>query len=120
MRFLIFAFMLVSFGSNSNDLEGCELAGDQAKKIMQFRQSKNNLKLVISLFSESEILIVVDAFLEDHVDVIGQLNIQIDAFGYSSYDDESRRYDEMESKRDNIINKFKVKYFVQCLKNKAS
>ncbi|HHZ69078.1 MAG TPA: hypothetical protein EYN54_02085 [Methylococcaceae bacterium] len=114
MRFLILAMVFVSLGSHSNNLEVCELSGNKAKKIMEFRQSTNDIELAIKNY-KSDMLIVLDAFGEDHVDVLNQLSVMVYADKWS-YDDEARKYSEMESKRDNIINKFKIKYLMKCLK----
>ena len=94
----------------------CNIVADKAKNIIELRQTKNDLYEVIEMFDQVDSVIVIDAFSQDHVDTLTQLGIQIDSFGEDSFEDESRKYDEMVAKQKNIINSFNVKYFSDCFK----
>ena len=118
MKVLILSFTFVSFFAFTGEFEECEIFSEKAKVIMELRQNKNSIDLVISEIDKKYIIIAVDAFNYDHVDVLGQLTIKIESFGLRSFKAESRKYNKMESKRNNIINKFKNKYLLQCLKIK--
>ena len=109
MKVLILFFTFVSFSAFTGAFEECEIFSEKAKIIMELRQNKNSINLVISEIDKKYILIAVDSFNYDHVDVLGQLTIKIESFGLRSFKAESRKYNKMESKRNNIINKFKNK-----------
>lgn len=115
MNLILIIFLLSSFQVFSSDFDGCKQIGEKAKRIMELRQTKNDLNELLEMFDQ-DVEIVLDAFSKDHVDTLVQLSIQIDSYGSLSFDDETRKYNEMESRQENIIKAFKVSYILKCMK----
>lgn len=109
---MIFSSALVQAGS----VENCKAAGEEAEKIMQHRQSKDDLFEALKKYDNQEM--VLSAFDRPRYDLFTALGNLIDASSMLETQIADVRYEEVNTKINNEVNLFKMKYFRLCLLSK--
>ena len=112
MKYLILTMAILCFTSQASQLD-CKAEGEKAEKIMQKRQSEDDLFKTLSLYKEDED-IVFDAYEVPRYDVLGYLGKRIDAFNTRGATEANRKYDEVRDNYDAAVSQFRTKYIKKC------
>lgn len=119
MKTILIFLMLLSFNvyaNQSNSDNSCKIKGENARDIMIIRQRNKPFFDVIKEYKSIELrTIVIAAYKEKYYNTLYQLGRSIDARGTRSYQDEIRKYDDMDAEKTNLINEFQMRYISMCL-----
>jgi hypothetical protein len=115
MKYLILILLTISFNSLANDK--CKQVGELAKEIMIKRQSQEDVFKLLPLYKDQQDMVFA-AYEEPHHDILSQLMIAVNASVRKHEADEVRKYDDMEAKFKNTVNRFKLKYIKLCIQSK--
>ena len=89
----------------------CKAIGDKAVSIMQWRQNRDDMFIVLEKFPDDKAM-VLDAYTYERIDTMGALSDAISNSRNSRY---QTRLDDANAKQKAIIDAFKVKYITECL-----